>query len=237
MEFFLIIFGVILLIIGIFLSRKEKSEKKKNAPVSADEEMFLAMLRQEAMAKKDGQVPVETTQKPVITEPVPVEKISALETVIVQEKPLPPADIVPAEKEIKEDTDLNTYKSGTLGAKISEITKKADLSSVKIDVSDSTDALSITDEQLISIASIMLKRAVTSCEKGENKKIEFSARKSASDIVLSCKFPNIHNKAINESRAILKFSAEKLKGVFMFSDNGSTISEQAIIPLISVKLR
>jgi len=245
MEFLLIFFGVILLIIGLLLSHKQKQAEKK-ASSSKDEaflaalrqgtaptkeqskdEAFLASLKQEALGKK----PIQNKDEAFLASLKQEAIAKKAETAAPEPPPAPKAEPVLKQTE---NVDTSVYKKGSLGAFISDISKGAHESGIKIELSATNDTLSLTDPQLISLTSLMLKRAVTACEKSGKKTIEFSARKSAADVVLNCIFPDIRDKAITESRVILKFTAEKAKGVFVFSDNGLTSSEQAIIPNSSI---
>lgn len=240
MEFIIIT----LLIVGATLwATYKKSTGSKPQSQSERDRQFLEMIRKETLDKKAPPPALNMNKKTeVVLPPInAAEKPAPPTTSVVPETPKAPEAPIKAEpsEPVKEPIQnvqpVSEYRRGTIGATVEEIMKKADNAGVTVSVSSADAVMHLTDKELISLTSLMLKRAITACEKGTEKSIEFSAHKSVSDVVLSCKYPDVKNAAIIESRAMLKFSAEKIKGVFISSDNGVISSEQAIIPFSSIK--
>lgn len=226
------------LIVGatLWVVYKKRTTSSGSQSQAERDRQFLDMIRRETLDKQSPPPTVNRANPPTPPSPPEIAVPSAVKS--VPDVPKAPETIIKEEpvEPIKENVQpVSEYKKGTIGATVEEIMKKADNSGVVINLSAADGVMSLTDKELISLTSLMLKRAFTACEKGEEKNIEFSAHKSVSDVVLSCKFPDIKSSAIVESRAILKFTAEKIKGVFVVSDNGTISSEQAIIPFSSIK--
>lgn len=234
---------ITLLIVGATLwviYRRSTSSGSKPYNQSERDRLFLETIRRETLDKQKS-IPDSNPAKTPVPPSAPVippVKMTPPPTQTVPEAPAAPAPVPKTEQTEPVKTEapaVSAYRKGSIGATVEEITKKADSSGVTVEISADESVMNLTDRELISLASLMLKRAVTACEKGETKNMEFSARKTVSDVVLSCKYPDIKNDAIIQSRAMLKFSAEKIKGVFVSSDNGVISSEQAIIPFSSIK--